>query len=117
MNQIGKAVAALQKYHSTTKRGAKPKLIEDDPLVSLVIALKKIPDRTIRPLRVYVSSDYELLLTHINPCLCSIHRPLPHTLYPLETTELCLITKIEKSETKELLQEKKVQGVSKVCPC
>lgn len=91
---VVKAVIALQKYHSTVKRGARPKLIEADPLVSLVIALKKIPDRTIRPLRV----------------------PLPHTLYPLETTELCLITKKEKSEVKEEMQAKGVHGVSKVIP-
>lgn len=41
-------------------------------------------------------------------------RPLPHTLYPVVDTELCLITKREKEEAKEFLKEKKVEGVNKV---
>ena len=40
--------------------------------------------------------------------------PLAHTLYPVESTEMCLITKSEKSDVKELLEEKKVCGVTKV---
>ncbi len=50
--QVRKAVAALQKYHDTVQTKTKQKLIDDDPLVSIVIALKKIPDKIIRPLRV-----------------------------------------------------------------
>ncbi len=41
-------------------------------------------------------------------------RPLPHTLYPVAGTDLCLITKREKGEAKEFLKEKKVEGVNKV---
>ena len=43
------------------------------------------------------------------------YRPLAHTLYPPESTEMCLITKSEKSEVKSLLEEKKIEGVTKVC--
>ena len=40
--------------------------------------------------------------------------PLVHTLYPMEDTEMCLITKNEKAAIKSLLEEKKVEGVTKV---
>ena len=45
---------------------------------------------------------------------CDPSRPLPHTLYPIADTDLCLITKREKKEAKEFLKEKKVEGISKV---
>lgn len=50
-----RAVSALQAYHATLKGGGKSKLLEEDPLVSIIISLKKIPNRTIRPYRMYVS--------------------------------------------------------------
>ncbi len=50
--QVSKAVAALQTYHSTVQKKSKPKLVDEDSLVSMVVALKKIPDRTVRSLRV-----------------------------------------------------------------
>ena len=40
--------------------------------------------------------------------------PLPHSLYPVEETEICLFTKNDKKTTKELLEAKKVKGVAKV---
>ncbi len=40
--------------------------------------------------------------------------PLTHTLYPVEETEICLITKEDKSSVKTLLEERSVQGVTKV---
>ena len=49
-----KAVEALQQHDATLKKKRKSQLIEDDPVISLIIAFKKIPDRTIRPHRMYV---------------------------------------------------------------
>ena len=49
--KVLKAVLALQQYHSSLKKGKKSQLIEDDPVISLIIAFKKIPDRTVRPHR------------------------------------------------------------------
>lgn len=49
--QVEKAVAALQAYQATLKGKGKAKLLEEDPVVSLIIALKRIPNRTIRPHR------------------------------------------------------------------
>ena len=43
---------ALQKFHSTKIEGKK-KLIEDNPLVSIVIGLKKIPNKSFKPHRMY----------------------------------------------------------------
>ena len=42
---------ALQAYQATLQAKGKPKLLDEDPVVSLIIALKKIPNRTIRPHR------------------------------------------------------------------
>ena len=44
-------MGALQAYHAAMKGKEKLKLIEEDPVVSLIIAIKKIPNRTIRPHR------------------------------------------------------------------
>ena len=41
-------------------------------------------------------------------------RPLAHTLYPVEDTEMCLITKSDKSDVKSVLGEQRVHGVNKV---
>lgn len=48
--QVRKAVLALQKYQSTRDR-KKQRLIEENPLVSLIIGLKKIPNKTFKPHR------------------------------------------------------------------
>lgn len=48
--QVRKAVLALQKYQSTRDR-KKQRLIEEKPLVSLIIGLKKIPNKTFKPHR------------------------------------------------------------------
>ena len=45
-SQVEKAVAALQKHHTVTSKKGKAKLIEENPLVSLIIAPKKIPDHS-----------------------------------------------------------------------
>ena len=52
--QVCRAVEALQQYHGTMKNKGKPQLVEDNPTVSLIVALRKIPDRSIRPHRMYV---------------------------------------------------------------
>jgi len=41
-------------------------------------------------------------------------RPLSHSLHPMEDTEVCLITKDDKSRVKALLSDKGVAGVTKV---
>lgn len=51
--QVCQALEALQQHHSLVKSKRKPQLVEDNPLLSLIIALRKIPDRTIRPHRMY----------------------------------------------------------------
>ena len=43
---------ALQKYHSTRTK-EKQRLIEENPLVSLIIGLKKIPNKSFKPHRMY----------------------------------------------------------------
>lgn len=48
--QVRKAVLALQKYQSTRAR-KKQRLIEENPLVSLIIGLKKTPNKTFKPHR------------------------------------------------------------------
>lgn len=48
--QVRKAVLALQKYHSTRAK-EKRKLIQENPLVSLIIGLKKIPNKSFKPHR------------------------------------------------------------------
>ena len=45
---------------------------------------------------------------------CDTHSPLPHPLYPPGELELCLLTKSDKTTTKELLESKGVKGVTKV---
>ena len=51
--QVRQAVLALQKFHST-RLEKKKRLIEDNPLISLVIGLKKIPNKTLKPHRMYL---------------------------------------------------------------
>ena len=53
--QVRQAVLALQKFHST-RLERKKRLIEENPLVSLIIGLKKIPNKTRRPYRMYETS-------------------------------------------------------------
>ena len=45
---------------------------------------------------------------------CDTHSPLPHPLYPPSELELCLLTKSDKTTTKELLESKGISGVTKV---
>jgi ribosome biogenesis protein UTP30 len=90
---VRQAVLALQKFHST-RLERKKRLIEENPLVSLIIGLKKIPNKTRRPYRI----------------------PIPHSLYPPEETELCLFSRTDKKTTKELLEIKGVKNIAKVIP-
>lgn len=89
---VQKAVGALQKYNEVARSKGKSQLIEENQLVSLIIALKKIPNSSVRPHRI----------------------PLCHTLYPPEDTELCLFTKTGKEQTRKLLEDKHVKGVAKI---
>ena len=49
--QVEKAVGALQKYNEVARSKGKSQLIEENQLVSLIIALKKIPNSSVRPHR------------------------------------------------------------------
>ena len=51
LSQVLKAVEALQQYHATLRKARKSQLIEDEPMISLIIAFKKVPNRTVRPHR------------------------------------------------------------------
>ena len=42
------------------------------------------------------------------------HSPLPHPLHSPGELELCLLTKSDKTTTKELLESKGIKGVTKV---
>ena len=48
-----KAVLALQKYHSTRPEN-KRRLFEENPLITLIIGLKKVPNKTVKPHRMLV---------------------------------------------------------------
>ena len=50
--QVENAISVLQGQHCKEKE--KPKLLEEDPIVSLIISVKKIPNKTIRPYRMWV---------------------------------------------------------------
>jgi hypothetical protein len=89
--QVRKAVLALHKFHST-RPVRKRRLIEENPLVSLIIGLKKTPNRSFKPHRILI----------------------PHSLYPPEETELCLFSRTDKKTAKELLQRKGVTTINKV---
>jgi ribosome biogenesis protein UTP30 len=91
--QVRKAVLALHKFHST-RPVRKRRLIEENPLVSLIIGLKKTPNRSFKPHRILI----------------------PHSLYPPEETELCLFSRTDKKTAKELLQRKGVTTINKVIP-
>lgn len=56
---------------------------------------------------------YIVCVGHVTSC--DVSRSLPHSLHPVGETELCLITKGDKKETKELLEAKEIEGISKVC--
>ena len=49
--QVQKAVEALQKYYEVARSKGKSQLIEENQLVSLVIALKRIPNASAKPHR------------------------------------------------------------------
>ena len=49
--QVEQAVTALQAHHMSLKGKGKSKLLDEDPAVSLIVSLKKIPNRTFRPYR------------------------------------------------------------------
>ena len=55
--QVCQAVEALQQHHGTMKSRRKPQLVEENPTISLIIALRKIPDRSIRPHRMYARQN------------------------------------------------------------
>ena len=55
--QVCQAVEALQQHHGTMKSRRKPQLVEENPTISLIIALRKIPDKSIRPHRMYVRQN------------------------------------------------------------
>ena len=89
---VTKAVQALQKYHATVAEQRKRKLVDEDPLISIIIAVKAIPQKKMRPVQIR----------------------LPYTLYPQGEYTICLITKDEKRAVKQRLEAKGVTGITKV---
>lgn len=53
-DQVTKAVQALQKYHATVTAQRKRKLVDDNPLISVIIAVKAIPQKKMRPVQMCV---------------------------------------------------------------
>eukprot|EP00887_Chlorella_sp_A99_P005117 scaffold25.g5117.t1 len=97
--QVHKAVKALLKYVGTQKEKSTNLLEDEDELLYLVIALKKVPQkpRNDKPQRL----------------------PLPHPIYVLgEGVEVCLFVKDHKGEGhkagKLKVKEERVAGVAKV---
>ncbi|PSC67503.1 ribosomal L1 [Micractinium conductrix] len=94
VEQVGKAVAALQKWLGTKE----DQLLEEDELMYLVIALKKIPQRprNDKPIRI----------------------PIPHPIHSTDNAEVCLFVKDHKGEghkaAKSKVREERVAGISKV---
>lgn len=94
--QVAKAVAALQKFIGA--RETNDLLSDDDELLYLVIALKKIPQkpRNDKPIRI----------------------PIPHPIYTTENVEVCLFVKDHKGEghkaAKGKVREERVAGIAKV---
>ncbi|EFN51799.1 hypothetical protein CHLNCDRAFT_139764 [Chlorella variabilis] len=92
---VRKAVKALLKF----SRGEdKNSLLEEDELLYLVIALKKVPQKP----------------RHDKP----IRIPIPHPIYVAENAEVCLFVKDHKGEghkaAKSKVREERVAGISKV---
>ncbi|KAK9809197.1 hypothetical protein WJX72_011165 [[Myrmecia] bisecta] len=97
VDQAKKAVAALLKYIGKQHEDAND-LLEEDEMIYLLIALKKIPQgpRKDKPIRL----------------------PVPHSLYDFDGAEVCLIVKDHKGEghkaAKERVKQQQIAKVSKV---
>jgi len=100
---VCKAVDALLKWSATQKQREKAQLLEDEQLLYVVVALKKIPDRS-------RTNPYRI--------------PLPHPIYPIDgTQEICLIVSdreksqksIKSKEAKLKIAEEKLP-IAKVIP-
>eukprot|EP00457_Paulinella_chromatophora_P008958 gb/GEZN01009008.1/.p1 GENE.gb/GEZN01009008.1/~~gb/GEZN01009008.1/.p1 ORF type:complete len:345 (+),score=69.02 gb/GEZN01009008.1/:47-1081(+) len=90
---VKKAVHALCAFLKAKQdKDSKSSLIEEDPVIILTITLKKAPAKTrTMPYRV----------------------PLPHSLYPEEESEICVITKDPQNEWEVKVQSaKNVKGIS-----
>lgn len=96
-SQIDKAVDSLIKFVGK-KNEKSTSLIEDEDFLYLVISLKKIPDGRgkVKPVSI----------------------PLPHPLYSVEETEVCLFVKDHKGEghkeSKAKVKAEKIPGIAKV---
>eukprot|EP00898_Chlorokybus_atmophyticus_P006952 jgi/Chlat1/7258/Chrsp58S06904 len=96
-DQVCRAVEALLKHAQNEKRKGKPQLIEQDEFLYLVVALKRTPEapRT-KPYRI----------------------PIPHSIYPIDSSEVCLFVKDKAGEghkeAKLKIRQTEGTGVAKV---
>eukprot|EP00941_MAST-03F_sp_MAST-3F-sp1_P003133 g3133.t1 len=92
---VSKAVTSLLKYVSAKKKASSTTpLLDDGETMSLIISLAKVPE---------------------NPKNKPIHIPIPHSLYDLDTCEICLFVKDADAKTiKAKLAENPVPGLKKV---
>lgn len=91
-NQVELAVPALLKYLEKT-RSKEMSLLNENEIIWLQLALKKIPEPDKKPKRI----------------------PLPNSLYS-KSTDVCLLSKEKGSNVKKLLNEKGVTSITKVIP-
>ncbi|XP_028395471.1 ribosomal L1 domain-containing protein 1-like [Dendronephthya gigantea] len=91
-NQVEMAVPALLKYLATT-RSNEIRLLNENELIWLQLALKKIPQANKKPKRI----------------------TLPHSLYS-KITDVCLLSKEKGSQVKEFLEKNGVHTITKVIP-
>ena len=91
-NQVELAVPALLKYLEKT-RSKEMSLLNENELIWLQLALKKIPEPDKKPKRI----------------------PLPNPLYS-KSTDVCLLSKDKGSNVKALLSEKGITSITKVIP-
>lgn len=84
---------ALVAYVLKTK-GKEMSLLDENEVISLQIAVKKIPQASVKPKRI----------------------PLPYTLHVPGEAGICLITKDKKEKVKALLKECGVEGITKILP-
>ena len=84
--------------------------LQADDTISLIIALKRIPDKVkAKPIQMYaIGRSLSVLI--------SPRSPLTHSLAP-ESQDICVFTKDPQADFKKMFQELAVPGVSKVwCP-
>jgi hypothetical protein len=124
------AVKALLAHHHKQQQStsSKEQLFADEYVVSLVVTLKKIPEKASnKPIPMYATrlpQELKSLLSHtVHLTRSSVmlwmrgraaHSSLPHSLYNHDGVSICLIVKDPQQKTQEWLDKQPVKGVKQV---